>query len=76
MQFERNVRKMIEDFARLNKELEKFQEEFRKLGGHLGHAKDSFDKADRQLDTFSGRLASIGESTEVKAIEEPKEPTS
>lgn len=76
MQFERNVRKIVEDFARLNKEFEKFQEEFRKLGSHLGHAKGSFDRADRQLDTFSSRLTLIGESTEVKAIEEPKEGTS
>lgn len=76
MQFERNVRKIVEDFARLNKEFEKFQEEFRKLGSHLGHAKGSFDRADRQLDTFSGRLTLIGESTEVKATEEPKEGTS
>ncbi len=76
MQFERNVRKIVEDFARLNKEFEKFQEEFRKLGSHLGHAKGSFDRADRQLDTFSSRLTLIGESTEVKATEEPKEGTS
>ena len=67
MQFERNVRKIVEDFARLNKEFEKFEEQFRKLGGHLGHAKGSFDRADRQLDIFSDRLALIGESREVKA---------
>ena len=67
MQFERNVRKIVEDFARLNKEFEKFEEEFRKLGGHLGHAKGSFERADRQLDTFSHRLALIGDSREVKA---------
>ena len=67
MQFERNVRKIVEDFARLNKEFEKFEEEFRKLGGHLGHAKGSFDRADRQLDIFSDRLALIGDSREVKA---------
>jgi len=67
MQFERNVRKIVEDFARLNKEFENFEEQFRKLGGHLGHAKGSFDRADRQLDIFSDRLALIGESREAKA---------
>ncbi len=70
MQFERNVRKIVEDFARLNKEFERFEEEFRKLGGHLGHAKGSFDRADRRLDTFSDRLALIAESREVK-VERP-----
>ncbi len=72
MQFERNARKIVEDFARLNKEFEKFQEEFRKLGAHLGRAKGSFDRADRRLDIFSDRLALVGESTEVKAMEEPE----
>jgi DNA recombination protein RmuC len=76
MQFERNVRKIVEDFARLNKEFDKFQEEFRVLGSHVGHAKGSFDRADRKLDTFSDRLSLIGESEEVKAIEEPEKPTS
>ena len=71
MQFERNVRKIVEDFARLNKEFEKFEEQFRKLGGHLGHAKGSFDRADRQLDIFSDRLTLIGDSSEVK----PERPT-
>jgi len=74
MQFERNVRRIIEDFARLNREFEKFEQEFRKLGSHLGHARDTFDRADRQLGTFSGKLALIGESPEVKAIEEAAEP--
>jgi len=74
MQFERNVRRIIEDFARLNKEFEKFEMEFGKLGSHLGHAKDTFDRADKQLGTFSGRLALIGESAEVRAIEEAAEP--
>jgi len=65
-EFERNVKKIVEGFTRLNREFKKFEEEFRKLGGHLGHAKGSFDRADRQLDTFSDRLALIGDSREVK----------
>ena len=75
MQFERNVRKIADGFARLNKEFEKFGQEFRKLGGHLGHAKDTFGRADQQLDTLSSRLALMSESSEVKAIEETKDPT-
>ncbi len=74
MQFERNLGKIIDDLARLSKELEKFEEQFRRLGSHLSHAKDTFDSAVPQLEKISSRLALIGESPEVKAIEEPKEP--
>ncbi len=75
-QFENNVRQLKADFARLNKELEKFGSEFTKLGGHLGHAKDSFDRADKQLEAFSGRLTLISEAPEAKGLEEPEEPIS
>ena len=75
MQVERNVRRIMEDFARLNREFDKFEGEFRKMGTHLGHARESFDKADHQLDKVSSRLSVIGESPEVKEIEGPEEIT-
>ena len=75
MQVESNIRRIMEDFARLDKEFAKFEDEFRKMGTHLSHAKDTFDRADRQLDKFSARLNVIGESPEVKEIEGPEETT-
>jgi len=72
MEFEGNVRRIVDDFARLNKEFEEFEQEFRKLGSHLGHARATFDQADRQLDTLSTRLALIGRSPEAKAVEGPQ----
>lgn len=76
MQFKRNEKRIVGDLARLNKEFEKFEQEFGKLGSHLGHARDTFDRADRQLGTLSSGLDLIGQSPEVKAIEEPEEPSS
>ena len=75
MQFEKNVRTIVDDITRLHKEFDKFEQQFRKLGGHLGHAKTTFDSADNQLETFSRKLLLIGESAEVKALEEPEEPS-
>ena len=76
MQVEKNARRIMDDFARLNKEFEKFANEFDKLGTHLTHASDTFSRADKQLEKFSSRLDLISESTEageVKALEEPEE---
>jgi DNA recombination protein RmuC len=68
MQFESNVRKIMDDYNRLNKELEKFEKQFATLGAHINHAQTTFDGAARQLDTLSGKLAMVGESTEVQSI--------
>ncbi|MFC2019819.1 DNA recombination protein RmuC [Chloroflexota bacterium] len=73
MEVEKNVRKIMDDFSRLNKEFAKFKQHFGTLGGHLGHAKNTFDVADQQLGTFSSRLSLIRESPEVEAIEEAQE---
>jgi DNA recombination protein RmuC len=66
MQFENNVRKIMDDFNRLNKELEKFEKQFSTLGAHINHAQSTFDGAARQLETLSGKLTMIGESTQEK----------
>ncbi len=66
MQFENNIRKIMDDFNRLNKELEKFEKQFSTLGAHINHAQSTFDGAARQLDTLSSKLSVIGESTREK----------
>ncbi len=63
MQFENNVRKILEDYGRLSKELEKFEKQFATLGAHINHAQSTFDGAARQLDTVSNKVARIGESS-------------
>jgi DNA recombination protein RmuC len=63
MQFENNVRKIMDDYSRLSKELEKFEKQFETLGAHINHAQSTFDSAARQLDTLSNKMAQVGEST-------------
>jgi DNA recombination protein RmuC len=68
LQVESNVRKIMDDYSRLNKELEKFQKQFETLGGHINHAQAAFDGAARQLDTLSGKMIMVGQSPEVKNL--------
>ena len=69
-QVESNVRKIMDDYNRLNKELEKFEKQFETLGGHINHAQAAFDGAARQLDTLSGKMDQVCQSPEVKTLEE------
>ena len=69
-QVESNVRKIMDDYNRLNKELEKFEKQFEILGGHINHAQAAFDGAARQLGTLSGKMDQVCQSPEVKTLEE------
>ena len=73
MQVETNARKIMDDYNRLTKELEKFERQFVTLGGHINHAQSAFDGAARQLETVSSKLAQVGTSDEVKEITEAEE---
>jgi len=64
MQFENNVRRIIDDYNRLNKELEKFEKVFSTLGSHINHASATFDSAAKQLNLIAGKLAMAGESSQ------------
>ena len=68
-QVESNVRKIMDDYNRLNKELEKFVKQFETLGNHINHAQSAFDGAARQLDTLSNKMALVCQSPEIKTLE-------
>jgi DNA anti-recombination protein RmuC len=71
MQFENNIRRIMDDYSRLNKELEKFARQFDTLGAHINHAQSTFDGASRQLDVLSNKMTQIGESSGEKPPELP-----
>jgi DNA recombination protein RmuC len=73
MQFENNVRKIMDDFSRLNKELEKFEKQFRVLGDHLNDTHNAYGRASRQLDVLGNKLAMAGESAEIKELEDTEQ---
>jgi DNA recombination protein RmuC len=49
LQIERGAREIFQNLERLGSELQKFSGLFETLGTHLTNAKNSFDKADKQL---------------------------
>jgi DNA recombination protein RmuC len=69
LQVERNVRRIMDDFGRLSKELEKFEKQFDTLGSHLNHAQSTFDGASRQLNVLSTKITLAGQSSAIDEIE-------
>ena len=59
LQIERSAKEIYQHLHRLESELAKFSELFDTLGTQLGNAKNNYDKADKQLSTFSDKLKSI-----------------
>jgi DNA recombination protein RmuC len=64
MQFENNVRRIMDDYGRLTKELDKFEKQFVTLGSHINHAQITFDGAARQLDVISNKMTQVGETSD------------
>jgi len=72
LKVEESAREIIHHLGGLHGHLDKFQEEFRKLGRHLEQSKGSFDSAQRQLDKFSDKLAAV-ETPSLLPADEPTE---
>lgn len=59
LQIERNAREIQQHLQRLVGELKKFEDLFEILGTQLANAKNNYDRADKQLSSFTDRLKSI-----------------
>jgi DNA recombination protein RmuC len=59
LKVEESAREIIKQLGGLHGQLDKFQEEFRKLGKHLEQSKGSYDLAQRQMEKFSDKLAAV-----------------
>jgi DNA recombination protein RmuC len=59
LQIERSAREIFQNLSRLGTELKKFSDLFETLGTHLTNAKNNYDKADKQLNSFSERLKGV-----------------
>ena len=56
---EQDAQKILEALMRLQRELNVVREDFGKAGKQLGFAVENFDKADKRLARFEGRLGAI-----------------
>ena len=59
LRVEASAQEIISGLKRLEGELKKFQDAFDTLGTHLTNAKNSYEKADRQLDVFGDKLDGV-----------------
>ncbi len=59
LQVEASAQEIIASLKRLDGELKKFSDAFDTLGTHLTNAKNSYDKAERQLGVFSDKLDGV-----------------
>ena len=59
MEVEKNAEQIINNMATLNKELDKFTDTFKLMGGHLINAGKQFREAEKKLDHFENKLENI-----------------
>ncbi len=64
LQIEKNAKEIQQHLQRLLTELKKFAALFETLGVQLNNAKNNFDKADKQLASFTDRLSNVQSSPE------------
>ncbi|HRY28912.1 MAG TPA: DNA recombination protein RmuC [Elusimicrobiota bacterium] len=62
-EIEENAKVIMENLARLQGDFHRFREDFDVLGGHVSKVKGKYDDAEKRLERFQEKLASIGHST-------------
>lgn len=68
MAVEKGAKTIIQNIAKLRGELNKFSEDFSKVGKHLSNSKSSFDEAEKHLNRFGDKLQGIESPPEKKGI--------
>jgi len=61
MKIEESARRVLADIERLQKEHERFAEDYRKLGVHLRNALSSYDSGGRRIERFTSKLEGLTE---------------
>ncbi|MEP7162529.1 MAG: DNA recombination protein RmuC [Candidatus Moraniibacteriota bacterium] len=76
MEIQKTAKEMFARLAKLNKEYEKFEEEFKVLGGHLSSASKRYDEAEKRLMKVGNQLEltqiASEESEALELLEPPK----
>jgi len=75
MKVEESARQILRDLGGLRGQLDKFHEEFRKLGKHLEQSKGSYDSSQRQIEKFSDKLAAVETPPLIQSPEETSNKT-
>jgi len=67
MRIEERAMEIINHLNRLRQELDKFTEDFRKIGNHIANAQTRFGEAEKRLTRFEEKLLSAGSGAELPA---------
>lgn len=59
MAVEKEAKEIIQNINRLRGELNKFNDDFTKVGKHLGNSRSSYDDALKHLEKFSDKLEKL-----------------
>ncbi|MFH2137068.1 MAG: DNA recombination protein RmuC [Candidatus Omnitrophota bacterium] len=59
LKIEKNVQNIIQHLDHLNKDMERFKNDFEVLGTHIRNLSGKYDEADKRLSKFEGKLVSI-----------------
>jgi len=70
MKIEENARDILANLGRLSLDLQRFREDFDKIGKHLSNSRSSFDQAEKRLDKLSDKLLEFGEVEGRKSLDE------
>src|SRR5258706_8186572 len=69
MRIEERAREIIDHLNRLRLELEKFGEDFRKVGMHLTNAQTRYNEAEKRLTRFEEKLIAAGDRPSADLVE-------
>lgn len=59
LRIENSAREILNGLSQLASDFTKFNDDFEKLGSHLGNVRSAYDRAEKRLDRFKQQLASI-----------------
>lgn len=71
MQIEQHAHEVMAYVAELNRDFERFSDDFDKIGTHLGHAQSKYHEASKRLDRFETKLERAAEEQPALEISEP-----
>lgn len=70
LQIEKTAQKIFSGLTRLTQELGRLQENFRKVGGHLQHARSAFDSSEQRLNRFTDRMEKLSQTSVASSASE------
>lgn len=64
MQVQKNAQQILIQLSQLKGDFGKFSESYELVGNHLAHAQASFEKSEKKLESFGGKLERVEQSSE------------